>query len=154
MSETVCPVCTRPMEDTRRLLVECFYDVSEVAPSAVKVPFLREVADAAVTWFTTRRYPAGTRDMKRCVRTEEGNLRLVDHADPLPPLRVEERVGYLFMCCKSCRGDFLTMLGAWARGDLALPSEPSETANVPIRVNGAVRYVTEEDWKRRRAAGL
>lgn len=36
MENETCPICTRIMEDSRHVGVECFYDVLEVAPKAVK----------------------------------------------------------------------------------------------------------------------
>lgn len=57
-----CPICLdADMDDIRHVSVECFYDVSEVAPGASREPIFRGVPEDAAIWGATRHYPAGTR---------------------------------------------------------------------------------------------
>jgi hypothetical protein len=69
------------------------------------------------------------------------------------------RGGYFLRICKSCRGRLLAHLGQWRNECLALrdlPKDhdgnlgpPSEDHNVPVRINGAIHYLTLEEWHAR-----
>ncbi|MCX4196792.1 hypothetical protein OMR07_15440 [Methylobacterium organophilum] len=157
-----CPICLdAEVEDMRHIAVECFYDVSEVAPEATRKPIFCEVPDDTAIWGVTRRYPAGTRD--RFV-TEDGGqteggtplIRLRTVQDPIGGIRLAEKETYSLDCCKSCRGTFLTLFGAWSRGEHVRRSEPDEIHNIPVRQNGAIVYLSEEQfrqWEIDRSAG-
>lgn len=140
-----CPICKGEMEDRRHVAVECFYDVSEVAPTATKQLILQEVDNDAAYWGTTRRYPAGTRD--RHISSDGGvsehGLKVVKVEvvqDPTPPVRLLEQDLFSVDCCKACRADFLRMFGRWAKGEFV--SERNQDKDIPIRVLGSTRYVT------------
>ena len=148
-----CPICLDgDVDDMRHVSVECFYDVSEVAPEVRREPIFREVTEDAAIWGVTRRYPAGTRD--RFVsedggQTEGGTplIRLRTVHDPIDGIRLVEQEVYSLNCCKRCRGAFLNLFGAWSRGEHVRRHEPDDTHNIPVRQNGAIVYLSEEQFR-------
>lgn len=146
-----CPICGGEMEDARHVMVECFYDVQEVAPATKKTTFFCEVDEDKSIFGVTRRYREGSRD--RHVTTDNGTteagfrvMKIDVVQDPIPPIRLLEKTGYSAECCKHCRADFLEMFGKWIRGDLAANREHGEEANIPVRINGAVKMVTMAEY--------
>lgn len=159
-TEHICPICGGEMEDTRHVMVECFYAVKEIAPTAVPVPFLVEVEEGPSYYGTTRRYPAGTKDrfvstdlpptvisLDDGSTTDVGNIKVDVVQDPIPGARLLEKTGHSVTCCKQCRADFLTMFGAWSKGRLV---GNRGHGDIPIRVNGATRMVTYDEYERMR----
>lgn len=66
--------------------------------------------------------------------------------------------GYYLLLCKSCRGRLLGALGEWRKACVALRSKPKdhdgylsddepEGAYIPVRINGVVKHLTEEEWE-------
>jgi hypothetical protein len=152
----ICPVCNGEMEDRRHVSVECFYDVHEVAPYAEKDTLLQEVPHEGAFWGITRRYPEGTRDKPVVTGTSKTpggyTVTHIENAqEPIPSVRVIEKPVYTIPCCKDCRAEFLHVFGKWAKGELVCRAEPSPEANIPVRENGAIRYITREEWDRRRS---
>jgi hypothetical protein len=141
-----CPVCQGDMDDTRHVGVECFYEVHEVVPSAEKRPFFSEVEETASIWGTTRRYPAGTKDKRRVIKTGENSSKIETDQVPIPAIRLYENHLYRVTCCKSCRGDFLQVFGKWSRGELRPRRQDDDEANIPVRVNGATVMMTRTEY--------
>lgn len=66
--------------------------------------------------------------------------------------------GYYLRICKSCRSRLLTMLGEWRRiciENRELPKdhdghlvEVDPDANIPVRINGAIRMMTLGEYER------
>ena len=64
--------------------------------------------------------------------------------------------GYYLRLCKSCRGRLLDMLEKWRNECVGLRNKPKdhdgsieeqdENANIPLRVNGRIVMVTEEEF--------
>jgi hypothetical protein len=118
-----CQLCGVHGEDKRSLTVECFYAVHEAIPEAI-------------------------------------DLFLVNESDPSSgPLPDDQgsKQGYYLRICKECRGRFLGHLKTWAEESRAKRGKPmdhdghiqesNEEANIPIREFGAIRYVTQSEWK-------
>lgn len=144
--EQTCPICKREMEDTRHVGVECFYAVDEVVPTIQKSLIFVEVPEDVTLWGITRRYSGGTRD--KFSSTQEGNVKhLKSTQEPLSPdkIRLVEESLYSQTCCKSCRADFLAVFKRWCSGDFVTPEGDGR---IPIRINGAVKYLTEEEYKK------
>lgn len=68
--------------------------------------------------------------------------------------------GYFLRICKSCRGALLDRLGEWRNERVALRDQPKDhdgyllegegertDATVPVRRNGRIIYITEEEWR-------
>jgi hypothetical protein len=121
--ENLCPICGKEMEDTRHVGVECFYDVHEVVPDAVKSVIFKEVDEGTTYWGVTRHYPEGTKDnhfVESEGKTEAGfkTTKIGIKQDPIPKIRLLEDSLFSVTCCKSCRADFLWIFGQWAKGEL------------------------------------
>jgi hypothetical protein len=81
------------------------------------------------------------------------DLHLVDD----PDLRLR---GYYLHICKACRADFLTHLRLWAMNCRNKQGRPmgsdgnlcsiDEARNIPVRRNGAIVYLTVEEWEEQR----
>lgn len=148
-----CPICLdADVDDMRHVSVECFYEVSEVAPETRREPIFREVPEDASIWGATRRYPAGTRD--RFVTedggtTEDGTplIKMRTVQEPIGGIRLADQEVYSLDCCKSCRSAFLNLFGAWSRGEYARRHEPDEVHNIPVRQNGAIVYLSEKQYQ-------
>ena len=152
--QEACPICGREMEDRRHVSVECFYDVKEIVPTATQAVVFQEVDKKTAIWGITRHYPKGKRDSifikKRSTNklgtpvTEWGNKKV-----PVAPIRLLEKAIYSVPCCKACRGDFLRLFGEWAEGKHATPEGDGD---IPVRINGAIKMLTPEEWEKYRAS--
>lgn len=111
LDEDTCMLCGCVGPDKRTLQVECFYQISEVAPDFI------------------------------CLAEVEGKMK----GD-----------GYLLRICKECRGKFLAHVKDWteeckAKRGKAMDAngvlEPSNEADIPVRVNGAIQWMTLEQYE-------
>ena len=147
-----CPICGKEMEDSRHVSVECFYAVEEVVPRAKKSVMLQEVTKKGSYWGITRRYPRGTRDKwfvaKRGVKKGIKTTKIETRQISAKPVRLLENAIYTMGCCKSCRGDFLRLLGEWSRGEHATPEWGG---NICVRELGAIKRITKAEWDERMA---
>lgn len=150
LEEDTCQVCgEKNVEDIRHVSVECFYAVSEVAPMAAEGTIFKEVPNDGSYWGTTYRV-TGTMDKHRIDKktTSPGGYEIThietDQVE-IPPMRLLEQSIYTVRCCKDCRADFLAMFGKWAKGELRA-SPDSAGADIPVRINGALRYLTNAEY--------
>lgn len=155
MSEEVCPVCKREMEDMRHVGVECFYQVDEIVPQMEPKPIFVEVDANTAIWGTTRMYPAGTRDHHTSVSTGPHSSRIDIEQLPIDPIRLMENKVFSMRCCKDCRADFLSALKDWADGvsqarmrrlvhEAEMAIEDNHTGAF-VRDNGTIRELTEDE---------
>jgi hypothetical protein len=49
--------------------------------------------------------------------------------------------------CKNCRGEFLAMLGHWAKGAFVAKRERSSDHNIPVRVMGRTVMMNRQEWE-------
>jgi hypothetical protein len=71
----------------------------------------------------------------------------------------ERGQGYYLLICKSCRSRLLAKLQAWGDECRALRGLPKDhdgdleyvnpERNIPVRVNGAIEWLTQEEWHAR-----
>jgi hypothetical protein len=122
LDHDLCQICHAHGEDKRSLRIDCGYAVHEVVPEAIDL----------------------------CGVVNEGR-----------DLKDYERAGYFMNICKACRGDLLTRLGAWRTERVALRELPKDHDGhldidteglVPVRVNGAIHWLTPDEWHARNAA--
>jgi len=146
MTDKICPICKREMEDTRHVAVECFYAVNEVVPNIEEVQIFNEVDENDSIWGITRRYKNGTRDEHSCVKTGPNSTRIDTKQVPCGDIRLVEMSMFSQTCCKSCRADFLEMFGKWCKGEFVTKEGEGD---IPVRVLGATKMLTEEQWKER-----
>lgn len=76
--------------------------------------------------------------------------------------RLERGRGYYLRLCKSCRGRLIGHLRLWREECVALRGVPKNhdgglddedpEKNVPVRIDGAIVMMTEEEWRAWRAA--
>lgn len=151
----MCPICKGEMEDTRHVAVECFYAVNEIVPEVKEIPIFQEVPEEASIWGITRQYDNGTKDdfsSEHGGYTEGGHpiTKINRTQKPLenPKIRLLEKTMYSLTCCKSCRADFMDLLRRWNAGEFI--SSPGE-GDIPVRIGGTIKYITEDEWHRMRA---
>ena len=81
------------------------------------------------------------------------------------PTSITKRIGettenrrcmaYQVNCCKQCRGEFMGMMKRWSEGEFIEVDD--KDATVPVRINGATRMMTVEqyeNWKKLTKAEL
>lgn len=58
------------------------------------------------------------------------------------------RTFYTLRVCKDCRATWMESIQAWFRKDLEekYPTEPTGEADIPVRINGSVRFLTKEQY--------
>lgn len=163
MSADCCPVCGRETDDMRHVDVECFYRVNESAPHLHTRERL-EAAEPDRTYLGRLvRLPAGEERHYDYEKTGPNTTTMTARWEPGPALpdhepdaeglyRYRAVPHYGTRCCKSCRADFIGLFLRWSRGAFASPPpEPEAERLIPVRENGALRYLTPEQWRARRA---
>ena len=148
-----CPICKNETEDMRHVSVECFYAVDEVVPEVKKEQIFTEVKKEGSYWGYTRTYPEGTRDKfitkeKQVKKGETPVTEITIKQQPVDGVRLLEKDIYSINCCKNCRADFLSVFEQWSEGNFSEDTEYNEEANIPIRENGAIRYISKAEWER------
>lgn len=60
----------------------------------------------------------------------------------------ETKTFYTLRVCKDCRAAWMEAIQAWFQKELKeeYPTEPSTEACIPVRINGSVRFLTEEQF--------
>lgn len=86
---------------------------------------------------------------------------VVPEAPDIRALVLDRGRGYYLLICKSCRGRLLGALQGWAnecRSLRGLPkdhdgnlSEDDPERNIPVRINGAIRMLTRDEYEAFRA---
>ena len=141
-----CPVCNEPKEAMRHFTAECMYKMSEVVPKMKDKLFFEEVDLNGAYFGITRIYHQGKRDNYTSRTRDDGVIELANNEKPIGTIRLYETNGYTIRCCKDCRADLLTVLQRWSNGEFR--HEDTEEGNIPIRVNGATRMITEQEYFR------
>ena len=77
--------------------------------------------------------------------------------DEVVPEMLDLENGYWARICKSCRGSFLGKMSEWREERVALRETPKnhdgnvydddESKDIPVRINGALVMMREEDFK-------
>lgn len=72
---------------------------------------------------------------------------------PIGPFGVDDEHSfverfYTLRVCKECRATWMEALQAWFNQTPAeeFPTEPDMEANIPVRINGSVRFLTEKQY--------
>lgn len=131
-----CERCGEVGEDRRTLWMACFYDMTEL-----KVPFKNEVLlDTDSETLTRVKDPLSIPVGGNKINLTSGTVRCSGELHPRPfhTLRV----------CKKCRAEWMEAIEKWFnfKCENTLPSEPMDDADIPVRINGTIRYMTEEQW--------
>jgi hypothetical protein len=122
-----------------------------VVPEVKEVPIFIEVEPNAVIWGHTRHYENGTRD--EFTSSDGGKTpggfpinKISVKKKPLenPKIRLRETSMFSLTCCKSCRADFMDILRRWNSGEFV---SSEGTGDIPVRVNGTTKMVTQEQWE-------
>lgn len=134
----------------RHVDVECFYQVNERAPHLYERPVIKRVEGDALRFGGTL-YRAPSLEKQRHTSTQTGphHYRLDAHWEPdsTEPVHLFQTTVYGTRCCKSCRGDFISLFVRWSKGEFAQKPEGSDPErNIPVRVNGAVQMLTRAEW--------
>lgn len=134
MAETgegeMCQRCGEVDTDRRTLWMACFYAMNEMDG----VPF------NGVQWEGITRTQIATE--QRRIGTMAFDVPVYDEPHDTAP---RTQHFYTLRVCKDCRADWMDAIARWFE---ERPERPAEDAIVPIRVNGATRMVTVEEYER------
>ncbi len=148
-----CPICRREEYESRAIGVECFYSVKEIVPQAKEVHIYgRLKGPGTYVGGTTYRYSGGLVEgfeLENTTISESGTPTHKYKAtlNPAPEdereVRLLRKSIYYVEACKSCRADFLDLFRRFALGEFV---SSSGEGNIPIRVAGALKHITREQW--------
>ena len=149
MTADICQVCGDDGPDMRHVGVECFYSVQELVPDAEEQIFFVEIPDDGTYLGYKRKYPAGVRERFKTDRTSTNErdvetIHMKTVEAPIPAIRLQEISVYSIRCCKSCRAGFLGVFKRWREGEFR---EGEGEGNIPVRINGTTRMLTEEEYR-------
>jgi hypothetical protein len=134
-----CQICYARGADKRNLVVECFYAVNEVVPEAIDLSFKDERGYFLRICKTCRgeflRHMKAWADDRRKLRCVEK-----DHDGA-----VLENVQPGLSNSMRCDDPTITMSGPEYDAYLGV-KRPDPAADIPVRVFGATRMVTREEW--------
>ena len=137
-----CNRCGEMGEDRRTLIMECFYDMNEL-----KIPFKEEIF-----------FDAKPEDLKKI--KDPGSIKIpngptinitpgiVTCSGELTPIGF-----FTLRVCKRCRAEWMEAIKIWFENKPNVAENESDRpeANIPIRINGTVRWVTEKEWEKARS---
>lgn len=153
MSDFKCPICGNIEDDERHISIECGYEVREVVPDVKEEEFFTEVPDDNTEyWGITRRYKKGTKDKWNYTQENDHKVNIDIEQVPVKDIRLYENKMFTIGCCKRCRANFLEMFRQWRNNEIIDEKQykPTEDKNIPIRENGALVYISEEEFYRRK----
>jgi len=114
-----CPICKKKVEDMRHLRLDCFYAIEEFVSTLQKEVIFKQVPMKGGYWGTTRTYRKGTKDkhITKQHPIKENTFITTTKQIPIKDVRLLEVGAYYTDCCKSCRGDFLSLFKRFMNGE-------------------------------------
>jgi hypothetical protein len=140
--QEVCQRCGEAGEDRRTLQMACFYEMRELGiPFEDRILFQANIED-----LTPAKEPVAIPlpgPEKKVLNLKSGTVTCSGELSP--------EHFYTLRVCKKCRGEWLDSIKNWFESkNSAIQSEPSEDRRIPVRKFGAIEYVSEAEFYRRK----